>query len=548
MGFNEQSFRKAAKEAGFNEAEINAEVEAQKKALPPENSATGKPFGEQSDAEMQKAKQKIEAAGGVVAVPSEKAQAKAKEQSFGEKFLNFIDPTQNPLAGPTEAILGYKAAEMAVNKAKEFVGGLKDRSINKSPMAKGGDVVDVQAKEVAPIPKGWEDIIAKSEQNAASKAADAASKANPIPQNYTAGVPSGQPNAPVNPAGAFTQPSGYRQAPAAPQVPVSQFDLNRLGQPFNVTNLDQSQDPLAGRGFQQPPQSIGPVAPTPSVQESVQTGNPTKAVQAVMAKDIDKVAGNTSAVPAWVKNAEGGIQYPQGMSPAAQAGHMAFNEKYPDIAKTLEQEGKFGILNAGSGDNSIHNSYGSDLMKRIRNEITSGQMIGPHGGEGGVYNTVINPAIQAIPPETALGKELSDLRATQTGGTHGELGTPASIGGKKGGLLTGANTVTKAIKAGGPAMLLMSIADAAKAAQQGKYGEAAFRGLDIATDTIPVVAQMKQGLSPFAVQSPGVSSQTFENAYKLGSPYAQSEEAKKARLKEKAGAGRGIAPPSAYMR
>jgi hypothetical protein len=212
MPFNEQSFRKAAKEAGFNEAEINAEVEAQKKASPPENSATGKPFGEQSDLEIQKAKEKIEEAGGVVAVPSQKAQEKAKEQSFADKFLNFIDPTKNPLAGPTEAILGYKAAEMAANKAKELYQGLKSRSINPSPMAKGNDVVDVQAKEVPPVPKGWEDIIAKSEQNAAAKAADAAAKAaNPVPQNYSPSVPSVQPNVPVNPAGAFTQPSGYGQ-------------------------------------------------------------------------------------------------------------------------------------------------------------------------------------------------------------------------------------------------------------------------------------------------------------------------------------------------
>ena len=248
MPFNEQSFRKAAKEAGFNEAEINSEVEAQKKASPPENSATGKPFGEQSDTEIQKAKEKIEAAGGVVAVPSQKAQEKAKEQSFGDKFLNFIDPTKNPLAGPTEAILAYKAAEYAANKAKDFIGGLKDRSINKSPMAKGGDVVDVQAKEVAPVPKGWEDIIAKSEQNAAAKAAEAAAKAaNPVPQNYSPSVPSVQPNVPVNPEGAFTQPSGYGQT-----------TLNVPGQANQPPAIKSPIVPTAEVGA-----SVNPVTPIP---------------------------------------------------------------------------------------------------------------------------------------------------------------------------------------------------------------------------------------------------------------------------------------------
>ena len=511
MGFNEQSFRKAAKEAGYGDSEIDSAVAEQKQSI---NTATGKPFGEQGDAEMKAAKEKVEAAGGVVAVPSQKAQAKAKEQSFGDKFLNFVDPTQNPLAGPIEAVLAYKAAEMAANKAKEFVGGLKDRSINKSPMAKGGDVVDVQAKEVAPIPKGWEDIIAKSEQNAAAKAA---AKANPVPQNYTAGVPSGQPNAPVNPAGAFTQPSGYGQTTS--NVP------NQVNQPPTITS------PVI------PTAEVGPVSPTTSVQAGVENGSPAKAVQSVIAKEIDKSSG-------MYRDAQGNMVYPEKMSPAARTGYEAFTKQYPDLAKTLEAKGQFGILGAGSGDNNLFNSYESDMMKRLRNEVNQGQMVGPYTN----YETKVNPAIRAIPPESTLGKDLAELRANQVGGKYGELGTPASIGGKKGGLITGPNTVPKALKAGGPAMLLMAMADAAKAAQQGNFGEAAVRGADVATDYLPMISQLKQGLAPTEAGAPGVSKQTIENAYKLGSPYAQTEEAKKARLREKAGAGRGIAPPSAYMR
>ena len=225
MKFNEKTFRAAAKEAGYNDSEIESAVASQKQGI---NTATGKPFGEQSDAEIKAAKEKVEAAGGVVAIPSEKAKEKAKEQSFGDTFLNLIDPTKNPFALPIETILGYKAAEYGLGKAKDFVGGLKDRSINKSPIPKGGDVVDVQAKEMPSVPKGWEDIIAKSQQNAAAKAAEAAAKANPVPQNYTAGIPTGQPNVPVNPAGAFTQPSGYGQSTT--NVP------SQINQPPSITS------------------------------------------------------------------------------------------------------------------------------------------------------------------------------------------------------------------------------------------------------------------------------------------------------------------------
>jgi hypothetical protein len=48
--------------------------------------------------------------------------------------------------------------------------------------------------------------------------------------------------------------------------------------------------------------------------------------------------------------------------------------------------------------------------------------------------------------------------------------------------------------------------------------------------------------------APGVQQSQVSQAALLGSPYAQTEWAKTQRLRERAGAGRGIAPPSAYQR
>ena len=311
--------------------------------------------------------------------------------------------------------------------------------------------------------------------------------------------------------------------------------------------------PYQTSSYTQAPATVAPADPfaprpnpymTPSVQESVATGNTAQAVQTVVAKELDKATGVAPTLATFNRDANGNIEYPKGMSPAARQGAEAFAQQYPDHAKSLAAEGRFGILGAGSGDNNLFNSYGSDMMKRIRDEVNQGQMVGPYAN----YETKVNPAIKAISPETALGKELADLRASQTGGNFGPLGTPASIGGKKGGLIQGTNLVAKAVKAGGPAALLMSIADAANAAQQGRYGEAAIRSADVATDYLPMIAQLKQGLSPTEAGAPGVSKQRIESAALLGSPYAQTEWAKSQRQKEKAGAGRGIAPPSAYMR
>jgi len=414
-----------------------------------------------------------------------------------------------------------KVGEYALDKASSALEGIKNRMINKNP-----NVVDVQSRTIVPedIPEEWRGLYEKSQQNAAAKAADAAARANPVPQNYTPGVPTVQPNAPVNPGGAFTQPSGYGATTS--NIP------SQLGQP-NI-----------GAAPVVPTAEVGPIPITPSAQVGVQTGNVSKAVQAIAAQELDKTTGVAPTVATFNRDANGNIDYPKGMSKAAKQGAEAFAQQYPDHAKALAAEGRFGILGAGSGDNNLFNSYGSDMMKRIRDEVNQGQMVGPYIN----YESKVNPAIKGISPESAIGKDLAELRKANIGGDYGTLGTPATIGGKKGGLITGPNTVPKAIKAGGPAMLLMSIADAAKAAEQGKYGEAAMRSADVATDYIPMISQLKQGLSPSEAGAPGVSKQTIESAALLGSPFAQTEWAKGKRLKEKAGAGRGIAPPSAYLR
>lgn len=61
-------------------------------------------------------------------------------------------------------------------------------------------------------------------------------------------------------------------------------------------------------------------------------------------------------------------------------------------------------------------------------------------------------------------------------------------------------------------------------------------------------ALMPVGLTPSEAGAPGVAPETFSQAALLGSPYAQTEWAKTQRLRDKAGAGRGIAPPSQYQR
>lgn len=270
----------------------------------------------------------------------------------------------------------------------------------------------------------------------------------------------------------------------------------------------------------------------PPVQ-NVDVGNPPKDMtlveQAKRNAAINKQTDATKAeskVKTFTKDASGNIQWPEGMSAAAKRNAEAFAAQYPDLAKQLEANGKFGILGAGAGDNNLYNSWGSQVMKEIRKEVNAGEMVGPYGN----YETKINPAVKAIPPNTPLGQQLGFIRATNPqGGTYGQLGVPATITDNK--IRTGKNLINPAIKAGGPALLLMSIADAAKAAQQGKYGEAAVRTADVATDYIPGVGQVKQALTPSEAGAPVVPPERYQEASKLGSPYYLTDWAKTQRSK-----------------
>ena len=151
--------------------------------------------------------------------------------------------------------------------------------------------------------------------------------------------------------------------------------------------------------------------------------------------------------------------------------------------------------------------------------------------------------------------------------TYGQVGEilgyrPAFEPGKGGGLKPEENLVIKgyrkeniegpkvnldkdmkrALKGGAGAAALMAIPGFADAAQKKDYG----RMVDLASDFIvpPFAGSTELGVSTLGNQQ----AQNIQSSALLGSPYAQTEWAKNQRLKEKAGAGRGIAPPSAYMR
>ena len=116
----------------------------------------------------------------------------------------------------------------------------------------------------------------------------------------------------------------------------------------------------------------------------------------------------------------------------------------------------------------------------------------------------------------------------------------------------GSGMGTKTTRVAGTIGALVAIPNLANAAQQGNYGGAALQAADIATDYLPFVGQIKQALSPSSAGQGSDIIPSADAAMLLGSPYAQSPLAVKRRQEQeyvrKVGAGRGIAPPSAYQR
>jgi hypothetical protein len=289
-----------------------------------------------------------------------------------------------------------------------FNGGPPNNSPNNPPIEKA--------------PKGWEQILAKSQENAAAKAAEAAAKANPVPVGYSSGIPNA-----VSPMNQLT-------GGATPPSPIANAFLP-------------------------------PSPPPPSVSDTVATGgNVTKAVTQNIANDLDVLTKKEQGMKNWLLNQYGGKNEP-----------MA-HEAYSQVKNILGYTPAY-----------------------------------PEGSKGG-----------SLAPEEK-GKIL-DWRKQELPGPKVNL----------------THDMKKALKIGGPvAAALIATTEFANAKTAEEKANA---GANLLGAILPPGADIRD------VGAPTLNNQQISNAALLGSPYAQTEWAKNQRLREKAGAGRGIAPPSAYFR
>ena len=308
---------------------------------------------------------------------------------------------------------------------------------------------------------------------------------NSLPQGMIPGIPTGQPNVSSNPAGAFSQAPNYSPAPPAPQ---GGFDPARIGQPL--------QDPLAGRGYQTPIQEIGPRAP--SVGEAVSTGgNVDQAIKQTVANQLDATA-------------------PQGM-----------RENYKRSKTEPIGPGAF---------NHLANNVGLDNATKIWQEVY-GQKNVPYAEYMAQYSK-------------AAGKEM-----------QGPV-RPLAEGAKPGGSFGTPKYIPEYIKGSASPQALMATAAASAIPALAAAGYQAYKGNKEKVDaelkdawesmksvvTMPIdvaKAAGKGNFGPFKDLLMSMNPGTL-----LMNEANKRDEAAIQRMiqAEKVGAGRGIAPPSAYQR
>jgi hypothetical protein len=434
-----------------------------------------------------------------------------------------ISPADVALYGGGAALAwqaGKKLADISIQGIGNIGGQIGNAIFGKagtsapSPSASTQDLMATPNIE-KPYPPDVQALIERSEANKAAKAADAMAKVSPLPAGMTPGIPTAQPNVSVNPTGAFTQPSGYSVATPTPVVQPSQFDPSRIGQPL--------QDPLAGRGFQTPQQEIGPRVPPTAVDTLAAGGTPTQIATQTAAQEIDALA--PVAPPAELRTGTGKLAY-AGTGPAPTVGKKGpqFKKEYASLA-------------------DVPTGYalvpGGQYIDPLRNDL--GQIEYTKAFTGREFPQTYEEAV-------AAGKDINRSLGRATREEAKAAGLPSAETTKGIAKTTTENKkLVKIIGKAGLAGALVSLADLALAKTPQEKAEA---GIGLLGAVLPPgmdinAAGAGSTLSPEMLRRNQIA---YENQFKLGSPYAQTPEAQAYRLRERAGAGRGIAPPSAYQR
>lgn len=535
MAFDEANFRKLAKEAKYSDEEIDAYIAKQSNV----NTATGQQFGEAGQKAIDEKAQELRNAGS----PVPGTEAPAEQTSTLSKLFDWIK-TPAGTAAVTGAGIGL--GELARK-------GVLSRKTTPEISTKIEPTFNQLPEIAAPAPQ------APAPVQQPTFTGNAQPTTLPTQQGYgatTMNAPAGVPGPAVPPAAAAPAPVAPTAAPAPvdplqaarirkaeAEAAIAEHKLQQLQAGPKTVSSGKSATPGFSEADIKMVESGGAASASKALeaQKIASSVAPTPDPIATTATPVEKAAAVETVAKETQKPIEGktGAAVKPEMSAAGKTAMEKFGAQYPDVAAQLAKEGKVGLLGFGSGDISLYNTYGAEGRKAVLEHFNKGQPLGPHDPN---YENLMSQVRKGVPASEVPGL-MAQLPSEAEAGNYGkaEFGKPASIN-PEGKLIQGKNQVNKLLKAGGPAVLMMALADAAKAETPKERQQAIGNAL---LGLLPPGADIGEAGAPTLSREQRAKQ---EEIALLGSPFYNTQAAKNIRQAKKVGAGRGIAPPSAYQR
>jgi hypothetical protein len=508
MAFDEAKFRSAAKAAGYSDKEIDAELKGAVPAGAAPAPSMDDTFADKEKALREEYDKKVK-------------QATTTEVSFGDNTFNIPTFFTSPAGIVTAVGAGIGLGTTlygAGSVAPKVYQSIKDRWMTKTPEIDRTIDIPLEATpsptpNVSPTPLQQtnltpQEIQARADRLKAVNPAEMAPTASPLPP------------APVAPA------APTPVAPTGANVPP-QFAPGAVSPAGNIPPA-----PVPTYGQISTPLSAAPVdapAPTPSAA-------PNSPVTSIVTDTVKELIQETPAQP--IEAAKPPVAAPQPVAPPQDlvtgTGKPAFAGQGPEAALNKKGEPKFkpeyADINAvPKGFAFVPNApYIDTLRQNIgQSEYTKAYSNRP-------FPLTNEQAIQE-------SKDINKLLGRASRAENVAAGLPAAE--LTPGITKKTSAGTKPVRVAGTVGALMAVSDLAKAETPGQFGMAGANLLEAVLP--PGFTMMGAGEGSSAVPS-------ADSAMLLGSPYAQSDIARKRRqaieYALKVGGGRGLTPASAYMR
>lgn len=485
MAFDEAKFRSSAKAAGYSDAEIDAEL----KGAAPAGSAPPTPSMDDTFAEKEKAlRQEYD---------KKVKQATTSEISVGDRTFEIPSFFTSP-AGIVTAVgagIGLGSTLYGAGRvAPKVYQSIKDRWMTKTPEIDRTIDIPLEATpsptpNVSPTPLQQTSLTPQEVQNRA----DILKAAQPVAPTAPPAPQAAAPQAPQAPQAAPAPQANPAAPPAATQAPIAT--------PLSTAPVDAP-------------------APLPSAK-------PNSPVTSIVADTLKELMQEPA-----VDMAPKPVAPPQDL--VTGTGKPAFAGMGPEAALNKKGEPKFKPDYASVAD--VPSGYafvpGAQYIDTPRQNIGQAEYTKAYTARP--FPTSNELAIQESSDINRLLGRATRAEAKAAGLPPAEI-TP--------GITKKTSAGTKPVRVAGTVGALMAISDLAKAETPGQRGMA---GANLLEAVLPP-GFMMGGAGEGSGNVPSMNA-----AMLLGSPYAQSDFAKRKRQEKeyirKIGAGRGIAPPSAYQR